>query len=82
MYDGLVGEYLMSCEIRWRQAELAHPRAAHQQELALLDARSARTAGRPSLPVRARQRVTRAWAAVAASVAATLSTLARDGSAT
>jgi hypothetical protein len=70
----------MSNELQRREAELAHPRAAHRRELARLDALSEGSGMRPSLPVRVRQRVARTWTAVAASVAATRTTLAHDGS--
>jgi hypothetical protein len=60
MYEGLLGEYLTRYELRRREMELAHPRVWHQQELARLDAQSARSTGRPSLPARVRQRVARA----------------------
>jgi hypothetical protein len=81
MYEGQLGEYYMSYELKRREMELAHPRAAHRRELARIDARSDGVVGRPSLPARVRLRVARAWAAVAASVSAT-PTPAHDRSAT
>jgi hypothetical protein len=82
MIDGLLGEYLMSYEIKQRELELAHPRMAQRRELARLAALAQRATARPSLRTRVGQRVARAWTAVAGSVSATLSTLARDGSTT
>jgi len=82
MYEGLAGEYVMSWELHRRQVELAHPRMWHQQELARLDAQASRSVGRPSLPVRLRQRVARACSVVGTRVFTALAQMppAHDGS--
>src|SRR5262249_25976979 len=82
MIDGLLGEYLMSYEIKQREAELAHPRMAHRQELARLDAQAARSTGRPSLGTRVWRGVTRVGGVVGARVFTALTQMppAHDGS--